>query len=91
MNKSTTTGTVNLCFIVKPVVNDVNKVVKDFLIAAEGKERDNAAKKVIKTIKVAADQASKNKVITSQQEWWNTKESSLQKCTNNDLKRPKNR
>ena len=64
-NKSTTTGTVNLCFIVKPVVNDVNKVVKDFLIAAEGKERDNAAKKVIKTIKVAADQASKNEVITT--------------------------
>ena len=43
-NKSTTTGTVDLCFVVKPVVNDINEVVKGFLIAQEGKERDEAAK-----------------------------------------------
>ena len=64
-NKSTTTGTVDLCFIVKPLVNDINEVVKEFLIAAEGKERDNATKRITKTIKVAADQASKNEVITT--------------------------
>ena len=49
----------------KPVVNYINEVVKGFLIAAEGKEKDNAAKKVIKSIEVAADQASKNEVITT--------------------------
>ena len=64
-NKSTTTGTVDLCFVVKPVVNDINEVVKGFLIAAEGKERDTAAKKIIKTVEVAAEQASKNDVITA--------------------------
>ena len=49
----------------KLIVNHINKVVKGFLIAAEDKERDNAAKKVIKTIEVAGDQASKNEVITT--------------------------
>ena len=68
--KSTTTGTIDLCFAVKPVVNDINEVVKGFLIAAEGKERDNAAKKVTKTIEVATDQASKNDfIITRMVEW----------------------
>ena len=46
-------------------VNDINEVVKGFLIAAEEKERDVASKKVIKTIEVAADQASKNNVMTA--------------------------
>ena len=49
----------------KLAVNDINEVVKGFLIAAEEKERDTASKKVIKTIEVAADQASKNEVMTA--------------------------
>ena len=64
-NKSNTTGTIDLRFVVKPVVNDINEVVKGFPIAAEDKERDTAAKKIIKTVKVAAEQASKNDVITA--------------------------
>ena len=51
--------------MVKPVVNNINEVIKVFLIAAEEKERDNAAKKVIKTNEVAVDQAGKNEVITT--------------------------
>ena len=51
--------------MVKPVVNNINEVIKVFLIAAEEKERDNAAKRVIKTHEVAADQTSKNEVITT--------------------------
>ena len=35
------------------------------LTAAEEKERDTASKKEIKTIEVAADQASKNEVMTA--------------------------
>ena len=64
-NKSTTTGTVDLCFVVKPVVNDINEVVKGFLNAAADKEQDNAAKKIVKVVEVAADQASKNEIITT--------------------------
>ena len=64
-NKCTNTGTVDLCFVVKPVVNNINEVVKGFLIAAKGKERDTAAKKIIKTVEVATEQASKNDVITA--------------------------
>ena len=64
-NKSTTTGTADLCFVVKPVDNNINEVVEGFLIAAEGKERDIAAKKIIQTVEVAAEQASKNNVITA--------------------------
>ena len=48
-NKPTTTGTDNLSFQVKLAVNDIDEVVKRFLIAAEEKERDLAFKKVIKT------------------------------------------
>ena len=46
MNKPASTGTDDLSFLVKLAVNDVNEVVKGFLIAA---------KKVIKTIEVALD------------------------------------
>ena len=63
--KATATGTVDLCFVVKPVINNINEVVKGFLMAAEGKERDIATKKIIKTVEVAAEQASKNDVITA--------------------------
>ena len=49
----------------KLAVNDINEVVKGFLIAAEEKDRDVVSKKVIKTIEVAADQASKNEVTTA--------------------------
>ena len=44
-NKPTTTGTDNLSFQVKLAVNDIDEVVKRFLIAAEEKERDLAFKK----------------------------------------------
>ena len=54
-----------MCFVVKPVINDINEVMKGFQIAAEGKERDTAAKKIIKTVEGAAEQASKNDVITA--------------------------
>ena len=43
-----TTGIINLCFVVKAIVNDINEVVKGFLIAVEEKERDKAAKKIVK-------------------------------------------
>ena len=59
-SKPAITGTVDLCFIVKSIVNYINEVVKGFLIAADGKEWDNAAKKIVKVVEVAADQASKN-------------------------------
>ena len=59
-NKTTTTGVVGLCFIMKPIVNDINEVIKGILIAAEDKGRDKAAKKIVKTIEIAAYQASKN-------------------------------
>ena len=49
----------------KLAIDNINKVVKGFLTAAEEKERDTASKKVIKTIEVAADQASKNEVMTA--------------------------
>ena len=48
----------------KPIFNYISEVVKGPLIAAEDKERDKAAKKIIKTIEIAADAASKNEVIT---------------------------
>ena len=64
-NKSTSTGTDDLSFQVKLAVNDINEVIKGFLNAAEEKERDIASKKVLKTIEVAADQASKNEVVTA--------------------------
>ena len=41
------------------------KVVKGILIAAEEIDRDKAVKKIVKTIQIAAYQASKNKIITS--------------------------
>ena len=49
-NKPDSTGTDDLNSLVKLAVNDINEVVKGFLIAAEEKERDIAAKKVIKSI-----------------------------------------
>ena len=64
-NKPASTGTDDLSFLVKLTVNDINEVVKGFLIAAEEKERDVASKKVIQTIEVAANQASKNEVMTA--------------------------
>ena len=39
----TTSGSVDLSFIVKPIVSDINEVIKGALIAAEYKERDQAA------------------------------------------------
>ena len=51
-------------FLVKPIVNDIKEVVRGILIAAEGKEQGNAAKKIIKTIEVFADNAIKNEIIT---------------------------
>ena len=62
-SNTTTTGTNDMCFIVKRNVNDINEVVRGFLIAAEGKERDNATEKIINVLEVVADQASKNKII----------------------------
>ena len=49
-NKPASTGTDDLNSLVKLAVNDINEVVKGILIAAEEKERDIAAKKVIKSI-----------------------------------------
>ena len=49
----------------KPIVNDINEVVKDILMATEDKERDKVAKKIVKTIELAADQANKNEINTS--------------------------
>ena len=49
-SKNPPTGTVDLCFIVKLIVNDIKEVVKRFLMAAEDKEKDQAAKKIVKTI-----------------------------------------
>ena len=63
--KSTPAVTDDVSFQVKLAVNDINQVIKGFLIAAEEKERDAASKKVLKTVEVAADQASKNEVVTS--------------------------
>ena len=45
------------------MVNDSNQVIKGTLRAAEEKERDKAAKKIIKTLENEADTASKNKVL----------------------------
>ena len=53
-NNTTTIDIVDLCFVVKPIINNINEVVKGFLIAVEEKEKDKAAKKIVKTIKVAA-------------------------------------
>ena len=63
--KSTPTVADDLSFQVKLAVNDINQMIKGFLTAAEEKERDAASKKVLKTVEVAADQASKNVVITA--------------------------
>ena len=51
-SKNPPTGTVDLCFIVKLIVNDIKEVVKRFLMAAEDKEKDQAAKKIVKTIQM---------------------------------------
>ena len=47
-SKTATTGIIDLCFVVKAIVNDINEVGKGFLIAAEDKERDQNAKKIVK-------------------------------------------
>ena len=49
--KSTTTCAVDSYLIVKSTVNDIDEVPKGTLIEAEDKERDKAAKKIVKTIK----------------------------------------
>ena len=44
-NKPASTGTDDLSFLVKLAINNINEVVKGFLIAAEEKERDIVYKK----------------------------------------------
>ena len=44
----TSSGSVDLSFIVKPIVSDINEVVKGALTAAEDKERDKAASRYSK-------------------------------------------
>ena len=50
-NNTTTTGIIDLCFVVKTTVNDINEIVKGFLIAAEEKERDQPVKTLLTAIK----------------------------------------
>ena len=50
-SNTTTTGTVDICFIVKPIINDINEVVRGFLIATEGKEVTMLPRKLSKQLK----------------------------------------
>ena len=54
---------IDLRFVAKPMVNNTNEVIKGILRAAEDKERDNAAKKIVEILENAADAAIKNEVM----------------------------
>ena len=44
-----------LILLVKPIVCEINEFLRGDLVAAETKERDNASKKIMNVIEIAAD------------------------------------
>ena len=52
-----------LILLVKPIVCEINEFLRGGLVAAETKERDNAAKKIMNVIEIAADMTCKNEVV----------------------------
>ena len=57
------TAVIDLSYVTKPMVNDINEVIKGTPEVAEDKEGGKAAKKILKTLENPTDTASKKDVI----------------------------
>ena len=60
-NKPASTGTDDLSFLAKLAINDINEVVKGFLIAAEEKEKDIVLKKSDQNHKLQPTRSAKSR------------------------------